>query len=311
MSRPGLTLLVASGSVAVVAALLGAVWVATPRAGDLNTRLAAREQATGVRGVPLQQIAPVMREAIVATEDERFYSNHGVDLLGIARAIPYDIGHLSFAQGASTITDQLVKLLYLNGNDHSPWRKLEDLALALKISTRYSKEQVLDAYLNTVYFGAGAYGIGAAAKTFFATTPVRLDLAQASLLAGLVQAPTIYDPLTHPLVARARQVEVLRSLVRDGYATSSAATRVVASPLRLRGTSELPALTGLVIRSQPAFAFSLFVIGVAMIVAAGVALAAFRRRPLRHRVARASVRWACLLAALAGLITVTNSFTAI
>lgn len=152
--RPRLRLLVPGLLVAALAALLGAAWVAAPAIDSLGVRLAAREQATGVRHpVPLQRVAPVMREAIVATEDERFYSNHGIDLLGIARAIPYDIAHLSFAQGASTITDQLAKLLYLNGNDHSPWRKLEDLALALKISTHYSKEQVLDAYLNSAYFG--------------------------------------------------------------------------------------------------------------------------------------------------------------
>lgn len=207
MHRPRLRLLVPGVLVAALAALLGAPWVASPAIDGLGARLGAREQAAGVRhAVPLSRIAPVMREAIVATEDERFYSNHGIDLLGIARAIPYDIAHLSFAQGASTITDQLAKLLYLNGNDHSPWHKLEDLALALKISTHYSKEQVLDAYLNSAYFGGGAYGIGAAANTFFATTPARLDLTQASLLAGLVQAPSAYDPLTHPLAARERQV---------------------------------------------------------------------------------------------------------
>jgi len=310
--RPRLRLLVPSVLVAALAALLGAAWVAAPALNNFGARLAAREQTTGVgEAVPLQQIAPVMREAIVATEDERFYSNHGIDLLGIARAIPYDIAHLSFAQGASTITEQLAKLLYLNGNDHSPWRKLEDLALALKVSTRYSKEHVLDAYLNSVYFGGSAYGIGAAANAFFATTPARLDLAQASLLAGLVQAPTAYDPLTHPLAARERQVEVLRSLVRDGYATSSAATRVVAMPLRLRGISQLPALSGVVVASQPAFALRLLAFGVALIVAATIALVVLRRKPFGRRASRVTVRWACILVALAGLIAVTNSFPAL
>lgn len=298
--------------VAALAALFGAAWAASPSARDLGARLAARERASGVRRVvPLERIAPVMREAIVATEDERFYSNHGIDLLGIARAIPYDIGHLSLAQGASTITEQLAKLLYLNGNDHSPWRKVEDVMLALKISQRYSKEQVLDGYLNSAYFGADAYGIRAAATTFFATTPARLDLAQASLLAGLVQAPSAYDPLTHPLAARERQVEVLRSLVRDGYATSSAATRVVATPLRLRGSSALPALTGLVIASQPAFALTPLALGAALIAAAIAALLAVRRRPLRRHTAQLAVRWACLGAAIVGAITVTNAFNAI
>lgn len=304
-------LLVAGVVMSAIAALLGAAWLAVPAPVDLGARLAVREHATGgERAVPLQRIAPVMREAIVATEDERFYSNHGIDLLGIARAIPYDIAHLSFAQGASTITDQLAKLLYLNGNDHSPWRKLEDLALALKISTRYSKEAVLDDYLNSAYFGHGAYGIRAAAKTFFATTPSRLDLAQASLLAGLVQAPSAYDPLNHPLAARERQLQVLRSLVRGGYATASAGTRVAARPLPLRAGHQLPPLAGAVVTSQPAFAPTRLLLGVALIAAAVAAFLALRHKaPLRRHGVQVALRWACLLVALAGAVTVTNSLT--
>jgi membrane peptidoglycan carboxypeptidase len=218
-----------------VVTTFAAAWLASPSPGNLGARLAARERATGVvRSVPLARIALSMRQAIVATEDERFYQNHGVDLLGIARAIPYDVVHFSFAQGASTITDQLAKLLYLNGNDHSPWRKLEDLALSLRISTSYSKEQVFRAYLNSVYFGDGAYGIANAARRYFGIVPGHLDLAQPSLPAGLVQAPSAYEPLAHPLAARRRQVDVLQSLVRDGYVTSAAATAVVAAPLPLR-----------------------------------------------------------------------------
>jgi penicillin-binding protein 1A len=245
-----------------VAALLVAVWLAAPRAQNLNARLAAREHATGVTApVPLSRVSLFVREALVATEDERFYQNHGIDLIGIARAAPYDVAHLSFAEGASTITDQLTKLLYLDGNDHSLWRKLEDLAVALRISTRYSKEQVLDAYLNSAYFGHGAYGIDAASERYFGVAPSRLNLAQGSLLAGLVQAPTAYDPLLHPLVARHRQLEVLQSLVRNGYTTSEQATRVLARPLSLRHARPLPPLNGITVASQPAFAWDGLALG--------------------------------------------------
>ena len=106
--------------------------------------------------------------------------------------------HLSFAQGASTITEQVAKVLYLNGNDHSPWRKLEDAAVAVKLEDRYDKEQILGAYLNSVYFGEGAYGVWRASRRYFGVSPRSLDLAQASMLAGLIQAPSAYDPLRDP-----------------------------------------------------------------------------------------------------------------
>src|SRR2546429_9136727 len=105
-----------------------------------------------------------MREAIVATEDERFYRHDGIDAVGILRAVPYDLSHLSLAQGASTITEQLAKLVYLGGDDSSAWAKLRDAAIALHIESQYSKEQILGDYLNTVYFGAGAVGVEPASK---------------------------------------------------------------------------------------------------------------------------------------------------
>jgi penicillin-binding protein 1A len=275
-------------------------------------RLAARERATGVRrSVALEDVSLSLREAIVATEDERFYHNHGVDLIGIARAIPYDLGHLSLAEGASTITDQLAKLLYLNGSDHSPWRKLEDLALSLRISTRFTKEQILDAYLNTVYFGNGAYGIAEAAQTYFGRAPARLDLAQASLLAGLVQAPTAYDPFVHPLAARWRQVDVLRSLVRDGYAASGEAMRVLDRSLPLRHGRSLPPLRGVAVASQPAFALAPLALGLALITGAFAAMIALRLRPPSRSAVLVALRWVCALAILAGAVTATNGINAI
>jgi membrane peptidoglycan carboxypeptidase len=307
-SRP---LAAATALLFVLAAVLVAAWVAAPRADNLNVRLVARERATGVTvSVPLSRVSLFLREALVATEDERFYQNHGIDLIGIARALPYDLVHLSFAQGASTITDQLGKLLYLNGNDHTLWRKLEDLALALRISTRYSKEQVLDAYLNSAYFGHGAYGIEAASERYFGVSPNRLTLAQGSLLAGLVQAPTAYDPLLHPRAARRRQVEVLQSLVRDGYATSEQATHALARPLALRRSRPLPPLTGVAVTSQPAFALGGLALGSAIALAGLLGLILIRRHPSGPHL-QLAIKLACTLAVLAGAITATDSVRAL
>ena len=304
--------LVAAGIAgAAVAAVLVAAWVAAPPVGNLQGRLAAREHATGATGLPLARIAPVMRNAIVATEDERFFQNHGIDLLGIARAIPYDLSHFSFAQGASTITDQLAKLLYLGGNDHSPWRKLQDLALSVKISTRYSKDEVLAAYLDSAYFGNGAYGADAAARGYFGVPAARLSLAQASLLAGLVQAPSAYDPVAHPLAARWRQVDVLRSLVRDGYATPHEAEAVLARPLPLRGSRALPALRGVKVASLPAFALGRLAVGVALFFGAVAVFLALRRRVGGRRLFVYGLRAAFTVALLAGAVTITSSINAL
>jgi membrane peptidoglycan carboxypeptidase len=277
-------------------AVLAAAWFSAPPVGPLHA------------DVPLSRIAPAMRNAIVATEDERFFHNHGIDLLGIARAIPYDVSHFSFAQGASTITDQLVKRLYLHGNDHSPWRKLEDLALSLQISTKYPKDEVLAAYLDTAYFGDGAYGVSAAARHYFGVPASRLSLAQASLLAGLVQAPSAYDPVTHPLAARWRQVDVLRSLVRDGYATPKEANGVLARPLPLRGGRALPALRGVSVASLPAFALGRLALGLCLFLGAAAVFFVLRRKVGGQRLALVALRAACLVALLAGVLTISSSF---
>ncbi len=137
-----------------------AAWLTSPSGGRLDARVHARLRGGSGRYVVLERVAPILREAVVATEDERFHRHHGVDLIGLLRALPYDLAHLSLAQGASTITEQLGKLLYLGGNDHTPWRKLEDAALAVKLENRYSKEQLLAGYLNSAYFGTAPTGSG-------------------------------------------------------------------------------------------------------------------------------------------------------
>ena len=244
--------------------LRGSAWIASPTPAALQARVQSRLRGTGGKALRLDQIAPILREAVVATEDERFYHHYGIDIIGVIRALPYDLVHLSFAQGASTITEQVAKLLYLDGNDHTLWRKLEDAALALKLEGRYSKEQILAAYLNSAYFGEGAYGVWAASERYFAVQPRRLDTSQATLLAGLIQAPSAYDPISHPAAARARQVEVLRSLVRDGFLSEEEAAAAVSHPLRLRAARPLPPVRGVDFTPGPTFIWWQLALGAAI-----------------------------------------------
>jgi membrane peptidoglycan carboxypeptidase len=302
------------GRLVAVALILGAgasaaaAWVASPPATALDARAA---RASGGRPLALHEIAPILRDAVVATEDERFYHHHGIDLLGVARAIPFDLVHLSFAQGASTITEQVAKVLYLHGNDHSLWRKLEDATVALRLEHRYSKEQILAAYLNGVYFGEGARGIRAASERYFGVSPSRLDIAQATLLVGLIQGPSAYDPVTQPAAARARQADVLRSLVRDGYLKAHEATVAVSRPLRLRGAAALVPLRGIDFAPGPAFVWWELIAG-ALLATAGmlvllVVSQVTRFRPLHGLVA---VRLSSWLLVLAGAVAVARSFRA-
>jgi penicillin-binding protein 1A len=223
-----------------VLVLLAAALTAAPAVDDLAARVDRFARVHGGQTLPLGAEAPLLREAVVATEDERFYQHHGLDLIGILRAIPYDLSHLSVAQGASSIPEQLAKIVYLGGRDHSPWRKAEDAALALRLGSRYTHEQILSAYLDVVYFGEGSYGAAAASRHYFRRSARDLDLAEASMLAGLVQAPSLYDPANNPAATRRRQIEVLRSMVRNGYVTSSEAHAVLSRPLRLATGTVLP-----------------------------------------------------------------------
>src|SRR5439155_11659751 len=231
---------------------------------------------------------------------------HVIDVLGVLRALPYDLAHLSVAQGASTITEQVAKLVYLGGSDRSPWRKLQEAAVAFKLEDRYSKEQILGAYLNSAYFGDAAYGIDAASRRYFAVAPRQLDLAQASLLAGLPQAPSADDPFAHPRAARRRQVAVLDSLVRTGFVTQAEAARALARPLRLRDRVVLPAIPRADVAPGPAFVWWELIVGGALL-AAGVAGALLaRRRPAG--LARVACLAATAILLVIGLGTVVRSF---
>jgi Transglycosylase len=303
-----LAAIVALGFLALAFAF-GIAWLTAPSTADLGARVRARERQMSARPVRLSQVAPVMREAVVATEDERFYRHDGIDAIGILRAVPYDLSHFSLAEGASTITEQLAKLIYLGGNDHSPWRKLQDAAIALHIEASYSKQRILDDYLNTVYFGAGGEGIAMASRRYFAVSPARLDLAQATLLAGLIQDPSGDQPYTDPTGARGRQADALRSMVRNGFVTEREARHALEAPLRLAHGPPLPPLRGVSLEPGPPFYWGELALGGALLALGVAGLVALGRvHPRLRWPARISSRVGMGLAVGVGALLVLGSF---
>ena len=182
--------------------------------------------------VPLAQIPKTLRDAIIATEDARFYSHHGVDPTGIARAVYQNFRRGRIVEGGSTITQQLAKVLFLTP-DKSLERKLKEAVLALELERRYSKDRILEMYLTQIYFGHGAFGVEAAARTFYGKGVSELSLPECTLLAGLPKAPTTYSPFEHPEAAKRRRATVLSRMVDVGAIASPLAKKTADSPLGL------------------------------------------------------------------------------
>src|SRR3954447_12484284 len=169
--------------------------------------------------VPTAAISPWVRHAVVAVEDKRFYEHRGVDLRGMARAVWADVTHRGAVQGGSTITQQLVKNAYLT-SQKTIARKLTEAALAWQLEQQWPKDRILTAYLNTVYFGNGAYGVEQASKVYFHHSAKVMKPAEAALLAGIPEDPSAWDPVAHPKAAEARRNLVLRLLYQQGYLTA-------------------------------------------------------------------------------------------
>jgi membrane peptidoglycan carboxypeptidase len=164
--------------------------------------------------VSLDKVAPILQRATIAAEDRQFYDEGAFNFARIAKALFVDVIARRPSQGASTITQQLAKLAFFGANaDKSPLRKLREALLASAIDRRYTKAEILDRYLNLIYYGHGAYGIENAAKTYFNKDASALDLREASLLAGLPQAPSYYDPFLNPEAAYARMHYVVSALL--------------------------------------------------------------------------------------------------
>jgi penicillin-binding protein 1A len=170
--------------------------------------------------VPSSAISPWMKHAIVAAEDKRFYEHRGVDLRGMARALWTDISSHGSVQGGSTITQQFVKNAYLT-SQKTIGRKLFEAALAWQLEQRWSKDQILTAYLNTVYFGNGAYGVEQASRIYFHHPAAQMRPSEAALLAGIPEDPSLWDPVAHPKSAKARRNFILLQLYQQGYITLS------------------------------------------------------------------------------------------
>jgi len=179
------------------------------------------------RPLTLQQMSPYLPEAVIATEDRRFYSNFGVDPIGMVRAALADLAAGHVVEGGSTITQQLAKNLFLTP-ERSLGRKIRETLLALWLAHHFSKNQILEIYLNRVYLGAGAYGVDAAAHRYFGKSARRIDLYESALIAGLLKAPTLFNPLRDRDKAAARTQQVLANMVEAGFITKNEADMAAA-----------------------------------------------------------------------------------
>ncbi len=182
--------------------------------------------------IPMDQVPLEVRRAFLAAEDADFYQHRGIDLQGIARAVYMNVAKGEIVQGASTITQQVVKQLLLSP-ERSFERKAKEMILALEIEAKLTKDQIFYLYLNHIYFGSGTYGIAAASNGFFGVPPSELTLPQAALLAGLPQAPSRYDPRRHMDEAIARQHYVLERMRIAGFITQQQYDEAIATPIVL------------------------------------------------------------------------------
>ena len=258
-SRKGSTLMgvikgVAYAAIVGLLALVVAVAVATaylPSYGELTKRSdlgqmirvrAANGQVLLSLGpsfgkwLPYDQIPPEMRAAIISTEDRRFRSHIGVDPIGIARSIEVRISSGHWRQGGSTNTQQLARNIFLT-NNRTFVRKIKEGVLALALERKFSKDQIVELYLNRVYFGGGAYGIDAASRKFFGHGADHLSLGEAAILAGLVKAPSNYSPTADVEAARNRSGVVLDTMAKNGFITPEEAASANPAEVRIQQTT--------------------------------------------------------------------------
>ncbi len=184
------------------------------------------------RRIPLtyEEIPPTLVHALIATEDQRFFDHGGVDVFGLARATVRMIQTGTKSQGGSTITMQVARNFFLN-RKKTFLRKFNEIMLAIKIDRELSKEKILELYLNKIYLGNRAYGVGAAAKIYYGKTLKELDLAQLAMIAGLPQAPSTQNPITNPLAAKKRRDHVLERLLEEKYIAEAQYQEAISQPL--------------------------------------------------------------------------------
>ena len=229
----------------VIAVIGGAIWVGahlppiqsleipkrppTIKIVDREGRMLATRGNMGGSAVPLKSLPKHVPQAFIAIEDRRFYSHYGIDPIGIARAFTANVLRRGVAQGGSTLTQQLAKNLFLT-QERTLARKVQEVALALWLEHKFSKQQILDLYLNRVYFGAGAYGVEAAAGRYFNKPAQKLSVAEAAMLAGLVRSPSRLAPSRNPQGAEKRAQLVLAAMVDMRFITDDAAKIALIQP---------------------------------------------------------------------------------
>jgi penicillin-binding protein 1A len=184
--------------------------------------------------VTLKDIPLVLRHAVIATEDQRYYQHAGVDPIGMLRALWIDIRAGAQVQGGSTITQQYVKQAFV-GDERSLKRKVQEALLAYRLEQAYSKDKILEMYLNTIYFGHGAYGVQTAAKVYFGKSVQQLSVAEAAMLAGVIKSPAGYSPYLQPVAAKGRRDTVLGQMRDQGYIDAATYAAAVASPIKTAG----------------------------------------------------------------------------
>jgi penicillin-binding protein 1A len=205
-------------------------------------KLLARLYLENREVVPLDKMSKHVKNGVIAVEDERFYQHQGYDIVGIVRALVKDITAGNVREGASTLTQQYVRqtLLQREATKITIARKIREIYLAQELEKRYSKDEILAMYLNTVYFGDGAYGIEAASKHYFNKSAKDLDIAQAAMLAGIPQSPTRLTPTVKDNAKRSleRQHWVLAKMLEQGYITQAEHKKALAEKLRYQAAPE-------------------------------------------------------------------------
>ncbi|MDB5083562.1 MAG: hypothetical protein JWN30_448 [Bacilli bacterium] len=199
---------------------------------DVSNKTAFQIQPPGPQTTALSDIPLNLQHGLIAIEDTRYYENNGIDFRSVLRALYVDVTHGSAVQGASTIPEQLAKIVYMQ-DEKTMTRKIKQIVYGIDIERSFTKDQILDFYLNQVYLGHGATGVDAAARVYFNKPVSQLDLAQCALLAGLPQAPSYYDPYVNKTDATNRRNEVLQKMLQQKYITDAQYQSAVNEPIQL------------------------------------------------------------------------------
>src|SRR5690606_19439251 len=196
---------------------------------DVNNQLVAKRGMTGGEAVGLHEMSPFIPQAVIAIEDRRFYSHFGVDPIGLGRAVISNIVDRRVSQGGSTLTQQLAKNLFLKP-ERTIERKVQEVLMAFWLERSFTKDQILEMYLNRVYFGSGSYGVEAASRRYFGKSARDVSLSEAALLAGLLKAPSRLSPARDPKAAENRARIVLAAMRDQGMIGDSQLASAISTP---------------------------------------------------------------------------------